>query len=105
MAGGYFLVQHRQQLGRKHIWKVRVWESGDGVWANPNILFYITDRNPWEGSDSQQQLEQQMDEINIAYTQRRRRKRGLAADGEAGIGHTSQDGKSVVREHIMLARL
>ncbi|KAJ4993439.1 hypothetical protein SVAN01_00987 [Stagonosporopsis vannaccii] len=103
IAAGYFLIQHRRQLGWKHIWKARVWRAGAGVWASPNILFYVSDRNPFEGADPQQQLEQQMDDLDAA--KRKRRKRDLKVTQVSSVVHTSLNGKNMIREHVIMARL
>lgn len=41
MAAGYFLIQHRRQLGPKSVWKIRVFTSDTSLLGIPNILFYV----------------------------------------------------------------
>jgi hypothetical protein len=73
---GYFLMQHKRQLGgNKQISKVRVFKSEkEGSW--PYFLFYV------EGGDA----------------------RG-DGQGEVRVLERSFDGRSVVREHVLRGRL
>ena len=75
--------------------------AGSGVWANPNILFYVSDRAPFEGEDPQRLLEEQLDDLHIAQ----RRRRGLVSVTKPGVVRTSSDGRNVEREHVIMARL
>jgi hypothetical protein len=74
---GYFLIQHKRQVGdNKYISKMRVFKSGkEGSW--PYFLFYV------EGAAKS------------------------ANDGvqETRVVKRSDDGKHVVREHVVRARL
>jgi hypothetical protein len=36
LAGGYFLLQHKLQLGRKFLTKVRIWQSDEEIRNIPN---------------------------------------------------------------------
>ncbi|KAH6639023.1 hypothetical protein C7974DRAFT_410019 [Boeremia exigua] len=101
IAAGYFLIQHRRQLGWKHIWKVRIWTAGTGVYATPNILFYVTDRNPFEGVEPQGRLDEQLGALQAVQL----RKRDLLCGWKRGVVHRSEDGKSMVRNHVILAKL
>ncbi len=96
MAAGYFLIQHRRQLGRKYISKIRIWSTGEGDWTNPNMLFYVSDRDPLgsteSGDDEQLHSEQQS-------------KRGVDSDVELGTVDMSEDGRNVVREYVVRSRL
>lgn len=56
--------------------------AGAGIWAVPNILFYVSGRNPFEGPGPTQQLERQMGDLYIAQ---RRRKRILGTARESGV--------------------
>ncbi|KAJ8106913.1 hypothetical protein OPT61_g9226 [Boeremia exigua] len=76
IAAGYFLIQHRQQLGRKQIVKVRIWSTGEGIWANPNILFYVRDRGPFDDLAMQAGLEEQLDALHGQQKRGAEAKRG-----------------------------
>ncbi|RAQ99818.1 vacuolar amino acid transporter 1 [Stemphylium lycopersici] len=84
---GYFLMQHKRQLGgNKYISKVRVFKSEkEGSW--PYFLFYVQDPE--------------------ATTKERRGKSGTIAhaDAEPKIVKKSKDGRHVVREHVVRTRM
>ncbi|KAF2626279.1 hypothetical protein BU25DRAFT_471761 [Macroventuria anomochaeta] len=99
LGAGYFIIQHRRQLGWKYIWKVKIWMAGNGVWANPNILFYVSNR-AFEGPEQQHRLDEQLKSLHISQ----RRKRDLNETVEAGVVHKNKDGKNVIREHVVIAK-
>lgn len=72
--------------------------GGSGVWANPNLLLYVSDHAPLAGP---QTLDEQLDRLRIAQ----KRKRDLVSTTEAPVLHTSNDGRNIIREHRMVARL
>jgi hypothetical protein len=80
---GYFLMQHKRQLGgNKFISKVRVFKSGkEGSW--PYILFYV------DGPD-------EMPKAGKASTPRSAGKGGASSR----VVKSSSDGKNIVREHV-----
>ncbi|KAJ4373529.1 Mitochondrial import inner membrane translocase subunit tim8 [Didymella sp. IMI 355093] len=98
LAAGYFLIQHRRQLGWKYIWKVKIWMAGEGEWANPNLLLYVSNHAPLAGP---QTLDDQLNRLHIAQ----KRKRDPGSTIVAPVVHTSSDGKNVIREHRVIARL
>ncbi|KAF3054125.1 hypothetical protein E8E11_011824 [Didymella keratinophila] len=99
IGAGYFLIQHRRQLGWKYIWKVKVWMSGEDEWAEPNILFYVSDHAPIAGP---REFDDQLNRLHISQ----KRKRDLVeAAKRSVVVHKSEDGKSVIREHRMAAKL
>ena len=75
--------------------------AGSGIWANPNILLYVSDRAPFEGPEPQRRLDEQLKNLHIVQ----RRKRDMDATQESGVVHKSKDGRNVVREHVIMARL
>ncbi|KAJ4411532.1 Mitochondrial import inner membrane translocase subunit tim8 [Didymella pomorum] len=98
IGAGYFLIQHRRQLGWKYIWKVKIWK-GKNAWAEPNILFYVSDHAPIAGP---REFDDQLNRLHISQ----KRKRDLTkAQKEGVVVHKSKDGKNVIREHRMVAKL
>ncbi|KAF3036014.1 hypothetical protein E8E11_005662 [Didymella keratinophila] len=57
IAAGYFLLQHRQQLGRKYISKVRVFGGDDSEYPDIYMILYVSDQAPWEGPVSNVEAE------------------------------------------------
>ncbi|KAJ4367105.1 Mitochondrial import inner membrane translocase subunit tim8 [Neocucurbitaria cava] len=97
---GYFLMQHKRQLGgSKVISKVRVFKS-EKAGSLPYLLFYVEDgggpgETPglgvWEGP--------WWDGVNGT------REEGGSAVKESRVVERSEDGKNVVREHVLRGRL
>ncbi|KAJ4401070.1 hypothetical protein N0V91_008211 [Didymella pomorum] len=58
LLAGYFLIQHRQQLGQKYISKVNNF-NGDDRKIVPDIcmILYLSDQAPWEGPVSNVEAE------------------------------------------------
>ncbi|KAI2487463.1 Vacuolar amino acid transporter protein 1 [Pyrenophora tritici-repentis] len=85
---GYFLLQHKRQLGgNKYISKVRVFKSEkEGSW--PYFLFYV------EGPPA---MAEKREERNEPEIQNR--------NEEPKIVGRSVDGKHIIREHVVRARL
>ena len=79
---GYFLMQHKRRLGgNKFISKVRVFKSDEkGNW--PYLLFYVA--GPTASAASEEEIAEGVDVYN-----------------ETRIVRRSQDGKHVVREHVL----
>ncbi|KAJ4993440.1 hypothetical protein SVAN01_00988 [Stagonosporopsis vannaccii] len=86
MAAGYFLVQHRRQLGPKSVWKMRVFTSDSSSMGTPNILFYvdngehnspITDLNQKTGTKNRDEVSQ-----NVPRKARLRRRAKMSRSGE-----------------------
>lgn len=76
--------------------------AGQGEWALPNILFYVSDRATFEGPDPQRRLDEQLEQLHVAQ----RQKRNLDEVREAaGIVYESEDGRNVVREHFVITKL
>jgi hypothetical protein len=75
--------------------------AGEGEWALPNMLFYVSDHATFEGPEPQRQLDEQLDKLYIAQ----RRKRGLSRAFDPRVVHSSKDGKNVIREHVIKAML
>ena len=65
------------------------------------MLFYVSDHATFEGPEPQRRLDEQLDKLHIAQ----RRKRDLAKRGEAGVVYKSDDGRNMIREHVIKARL
>ncbi|KAL1601929.1 Mitochondrial import inner membrane translocase subunit tim8 [Nothophoma quercina] len=91
IAVGYFLAQHKNQLGgNKYVTKAQVW--ADQLGSTPSIIFYV--------ANAPAQPPEEPDE-DIWNTRR-------SLDGTQGLGNAvkrSADGKNVIREHIILAKL
>jgi hypothetical protein len=93
LAAGYFLVQHRKQLGQKHIEKVRIWKNDNAFLETiPNMLIYVKAGPPPEPPT---------DPATEAPTNQKR----SGHDVESRIVKRSMDGLSVLREHVFRARL
>lgn len=72
--------------------------AGSGIWANPNMLFYVSDEPPFDG---QEQINEQIDDLQIVE----QRRRDLSAIHGAGSLRESLDGRNLIREHRVFAKL
>jgi hypothetical protein len=87
LAAGYFLLQHKRQLGgNKYISKIRVFRKDDDNNPKPNLLFYVDDQAPPDPKTL------------------KREDRGRE-EVESRVVGRSKDGTSLVREHVFRARL
>lgn len=78
------VVQHKSQLrGNKYIHQVTLWMSSDG---DVQMMFWVKDAPPLQATPQEQAS-----------------RRGLAQ--EKTIVHRSHDGRNVIREHRVLAKL
>lgn len=86
---GYFLMQHKRQLGgNKYISKVRVFKSEkEGSW--PYFLFYV--EGPETASISKRKNDKNVNEGHVSEAAR--------------VITRSEDGRRVVREHVIRARM
>jgi len=82
-ASGYFLAQHKQQLGNMFISGVRVF-LGTTYPNQPSMVFYV-----------QQELPQRPDKLL----------RRFAIDVESSVIFVGNNGTDIVRQHVMRARL
>ena len=91
IAAGYFLAQHKIQLGgNKYIYQVTVWRDRDG---DEQMMFWVKNAPlPPEEELEQDRSRTPTPEHEGAHTLSKVVKRSL-------------DGRNVVREHIMLAKL
>jgi hypothetical protein len=87
LGAGYFLVQHKRQLGgNKIISKITIFE-GDDAGGYPQLLFWVADApGPPEAPKASMGSET-----------------GVAV--EKNVVERSRDGKNIVREHVFTARL
>jgi hypothetical protein len=95
LAAGYFLLQHKKQLGgSKNFWKVVIFKDDRSTSNDINLLFYV-DPNPGPLSSEEQSADQET------------KGRAGSANGtfESSIVKRSIDRKSFVREHIFRAKL
>jgi len=73
--------------------------AGQGEYAHPNLLLYVSDHAL---IDETQTLDDQLNRLHFAQ----KRKRDLAKVQKEGIVvHKSSDGKNVIREHRIVATL
>lgn len=73
--------------------------AGKGEWAAPNLLLYVSDHAPFIAP---QEFDEQLNRLHISQ----KRKRGLVKASEHGVVvHKSKDGKNLIREHRVVARL
>jgi hypothetical protein len=73
--------------------------GGEAEWANPNILLYVSDHAPIAGP---KEFDEQLNRLHIAQ----KRKRDLVKAANHGVVvHKSKDGKNVIREHKVMAKL
>ena len=73
--------------------------AGQGEYAHPNLLLYVTDHPPIAGPSD---LDEQLNRLHIS----RKRKRDLAeAQKDDIVVHKRKDGKNVIREHGMVTKL
>ncbi|KAJ4347557.1 Mitochondrial import inner membrane translocase subunit tim8 [Ascochyta clinopodiicola] len=99
LGAGYFIIQHRPQLGWKYIWKVKIFMAGQGEWALPNVLFYVSDHATFEGQESQHRLDEQLKDLH--FTQRRKREMHDTIKPE--VVYKSKDGKNVIPGRVVPA--
>ncbi|KAF2826906.1 hypothetical protein CC86DRAFT_416671, partial [Ophiobolus disseminans] len=91
LAPGYFLLQHKRQLGgTKFIWKIRIFKD-DGALAYPNLLFYVDPNAP----------PSKPEKPSSNFMERNRTDAGV----ESRVVERSKDGKSMLQEHVVRARL
>lgn len=90
MAAGYFLIQHKEQLGWKYIPKVNAFLSS-GRYPRLYLMFYVSDQAPWRGpvSSIEAQLEKSQGKV--------RRKRG--AKGSASRVSKKSKAKKGKKSH------
>ena len=85
------MAQHKKQLGgNKYVTKAQVW--ADQLGSTPSIIFYVANAPAQPPEESEE---------DIWNTKR-------SLDGTQGLGNAvkrSADGKNVIREHIILAKL
>lgn len=65
------------------------------------MLFYVSDHDAFEAPEQQRQLLEQLENLHI----QQRRKRDVVARPELGVVYESEDGRNVIREHVIRARL
>jgi len=83
VGAAYLLLQHKRQLGKMFIHKVRIFKSDSG-WVAANLLFYVQDIPP---------------------SDKRLKKRRSDHEVELRIVEKRKVGKSLVREHMFRAKL
>ncbi|KAJ4311116.1 Mitochondrial import inner membrane translocase subunit tim8 [Neodidymelliopsis sp. IMI 364377] len=105
LGAGYFIIQHRRQLGWKYIWKVRVFSSEEDGWTLPNILLYVSEHATFEGPNPEQRFDDSLEQLLRAQRRKRASPEQFMGGVEPEVKHTSEDGKNVIREHVVKARL
>jgi hypothetical protein len=87
---GYFLAQHKAQLGDKYISKIKVF---DGDLGEPNMLFHVEDAP----DDDDEMEDTHSDQSSM----------GTAINGhvKSEFVTRSEDGKRILREHVFRAKL
>lgn len=88
MAAGYFLAQHKTQLGgNKYVYQATVWKDRDG---DLQMIFWVKTAPPpsgnIDGDKTSMSLSGGVDTINEVVKR-------------------SADGKNVIRRHVVCARL
>lgn len=80
--------------------------AGEGEFTNPNLLLYVSDHATFAGP---QDLDDQLNRLHIAQKRKwdaEKRKQDLVKAIESGVMvQKSKDGKSMVREHRLVAKL
>jgi hypothetical protein len=89
LGAGYFLVQHKRQLGgNKIISKITIFE-GDEAGGYPHLLFWVADAPELEAPKAPEP--------------------SMGSETGAAVGknvvESSRGGKNIVREHVFTARL
>lgn len=105
IGAGYFIIQHRKQLDWRYIWKVKIWTSGTGEWALPNMLFYVSDHAPFEGPEPQRRLEEQLESLHLTQRRKRNLSKAHKPGAKPGVVYRNKDGKRLNRERILKAKL
>ncbi|KAF1928401.1 uncharacterized protein M421DRAFT_92650 [Didymella exigua CBS 183.55] len=95
IAAGYFLVQHKTQLGcNKYIYQVTLWSDPDG---DVQMMFWVKDAPP---------LQDRQEERDDRKRSTQDEDNGAHAFGKTGrVVKRSQDGRKAIREHWILAML
>ncbi|KAH7071431.1 hypothetical protein BKA63DRAFT_605467 [Paraphoma chrysanthemicola] len=88
LAAGFFLAQHKTQLGEKLISKITVFRS-DTEHSLPNLLFWVVDA--LESDDDEEEDDPGWIDSDLEMVDAKVKR--------------SRDGKRVVREHVFRARL
>lgn len=79
--------------------------AGQGEWALPNILFYVSDHATFEGPEPEKQLDKQLEKLHVAQRHKRELSKPFSKAFEPGVRHRSEDDKKLIREHVVKARL
>ena len=86
VAAGYFLAQHKTQLGgNKYVYQVTVWDDREG---DTQMMFWVKTA-PLPPAEEMEQD----------------RSRTPTPEQEGGFIKRSMDGRNFVREHVVLAKL
>jgi hypothetical protein len=83
LGTGYFLIQHKLQLGWKYIWKIKVFKSGEGGFNY--LLFYVSDLAPWIGPV--EDVEEQLEDLHMAARRKRHLSKAKAFSPDTAFIH------------------
>ncbi|KAH7410130.1 hypothetical protein DE146DRAFT_775521 [Phaeosphaeria sp. MPI-PUGE-AT-0046c] len=91
LAVGYFLAQHKSQLGLKHVSKITVFIDDLKPPGSLNMLFWVENVPP-------PQKKADVDPMDTGLS-------STADISESRVLKRSKDGRSIIREHIFYAKL
>lgn len=96
LGAGYFLLQHKRQLGGANfIYKITIFRNdGDEFDDEPNLIFHV-DKN----------ITPMPDVDDTSGAPEKPAEKGSAAVREGKVVRRSRNGKNLVREHVIWAKL
>ncbi|KAI4645727.1 hypothetical protein J4E93_005305 [Alternaria ventricosa] len=96
LGAGYFLLQHKRQLGGANfIYKITIFRNdGDEFDDEPNLIFHVDKNTP-----------PMPDVHDTPGAPEKPAEKGNAAVREGRVVRRSRDGKDLVREHVVWAKL
>ncbi|KAI8933188.1 hypothetical protein NX059_009826 [Plenodomus lindquistii] len=105
LGAGYFLLQHKRQLGgAKFIGKIRVLKGDDDFESeDPNIIFYVNGNAPPMGNErlSSFKLRESENESRGLRIAEVKRNDSWSAPR---VVKRSENGKALIREHMLMAK-
>lgn len=92
MAVGFFLAQHKAQLGLKYVSKITVFTDDEKPLKPPNMLFWVEDVPPPK-------------ETKPGEDPKDTGPGSISGTLKSRVLKRSRDGRNVIREHIFYAKL
>lgn len=92
LAVGYFLAQHKAQLGLKHVSKITIFTNDADPPGSPNMLFWVED------APTPEETKPEEDPMDTGPGH-------MARISKSQVLKRSRDGRNFAREHVFYAKL